>query len=113
MFKFVKKKMLNKFFRSIEEYEITMEELKERQTAGAVVVDVRSQQEYDEKHIDGAINIPEYEINNEVVDILQDNENGIILYCTVGVRSKKAWKKLTKLGYKNVYTLYGGLEQWE
>ena len=90
----------------MEVYDITMQELKEKQHKGAIIVDVRSSQEYKEGHICGAINIPEYEINCKIDKALHDKENEIVLYCSSGIRSKDAYKKLIKLGYKKVYNLY-------
>lgn len=112
MLKRIKKLMKNQMFRNMESYEISIENLKEKQSNGAIIVDVRSSQEYNEGHIKGAINIPEYEINYDVDKILPDKNAEIILYCSVGSRSRAAYKKLKKMEYKNVYTLYGGLSQW-
>lgn len=112
MFKNLKKKIFKRFFRNMEPYEINMDELKQKQQNGAEIVDVRSIQEFNEGHIDGAINLPEYEIDNDVDKILKDKDKEIVLYCEAGSRSKKAYKKLIKLQYKNVYSLYGGLEIW-
>ena len=109
MFNKLKNKMLK---RNIEPYEISMEELKKKQLKGAVILDVRSTQEFNEGHLEGAINIPYYEINSNIVRILKDREQEIVLYCEVGVRSKKAYRRLIRLQYKNVYNLYGGLENW-
>ena len=96
----------------MQEYEITMEELIEMQLNGAKVVDVRSIQEYDEEHLDGAINIPYYDIDENINNILDDKEKEIILYCEVGARSKRAYRRLKKMGYINVYNLYGGIQNW-
>lgn len=110
------KKFINKIkkhsFRNMEPYDIDMEELKCKQSKGAKIVDVRSSQEYNECHIEGAINIPEYEINCNIDKILKNQDEEIVLYCSSGNRSKNAYKKLKKLDYKNVYNLYGGLEYW-
>ena len=108
----LKIKMIKRFFRHMEEYDISMEELKEKQKEGAIIIDVRSLQEFNEGHIEGAINIPEYEINCDINKALEDKEQEIVLYCASGIRSKKAYKKLIKLDYKNVYNLYGGLYNW-
>lgn len=113
MFKRLKSKILKRFFRGMEEYDITMEELLDKQLSGAEIVDVRSKQEYDEGHIDDAINIPEYQINSDVSNILKSKDKPIILYCSSGSRSKTAYKKLKKLGYSNLYNLYGGLESYD
>jgi rhodanese-related sulfurtransferase len=76
----------------------------------AVLIDVRSKQEYKEYHLDGAICIPTYEIISKVPQIIKDKEQIIIVYCQSGVRSKKAMLLLTKMGYKNIYELKGGLD---
>ena len=109
MFKLIKNKIFN---RNMEFYEVNMKELEEKQKNGAVIVDVRSSQEYNEGHIDGAINIPYYEIKKNVNSVLKNKNQEIVLYCQTGFRSKQAYKKLIKLEYKNVYNLYGGLDNW-
>ena len=109
MFWLIKHKL---FGRSMEYYDVNIEELKEKQVKGAIIVDVRSSQEYLEGHLKGAISIPYYEINKNVYNILKDKNKDIILYCQSGVRSKQAYKKLIKLQYKNVYNLYKGLDNW-
>jgi rhodanese-related sulfurtransferase len=101
---------LKKIFRSMDSYEISLEELKNKQINGAEIIDVRSEQEYAEGHIDGAINIPEYKINLNITNVLKNKNKEIVLYCQSGHRGKNAYKKLAKLGYKNVYNLYGGLD---
>lgn len=108
------KKIRERFFkRNIESYEIDMQELLSKQKNGAVIIDVRSLQEYNEGHLKGAINIPYYEINQNVDKILKNREKEIVLYCQAGVRGKQAYKKLIKYNYKKVYNLYKGLENWE
>ncbi len=109
MFKLIKDKIFN---RNMEFYEISMQELEEKQKKGAVIVDVRSSQEYDEGHINKAINIPYYEIKKNVNNELNNKNQEIVLYCQTGFRSKQAYKKLIKLEYKKVYNLYGGLDNW-
>ena len=111
MFYKLKRKILYRFFRNMESYDITMQELKNKQTNGAIIIDVRSSQEYEEGHICGAINIPEYEINCKIDKVLPNKEKEVVLYCSSGIRSKDAYKKLVKLGYKKVYNLYGGLDE--
>lgn len=109
MIKFLKYTFLQ---RNMENYDITMKELKNKQKNGAKVIDVRSSQEYEEGHLEGAINIPYYKINKNVDKILKNKNREIVLYCEAGSRSKKAYKRLIKLQYKNVYNLYGGVENW-
>ena len=97
--------------RKLAENDITMQELEELRRKGITVIDVRSTQEFQEGHIDGAISIPEYEIKKNIIERINPGEE-IIVYCSSGQRSKKAKQKLEKLGYKKVYNLYNGLENY-
>lgn len=67
----------------------------------AVLVDVRSKDEYNESHLEGAINKSVYLIE----DIDVDKDLPIIVYCKSGARSNKAALELLKLGYKKIYNL--------
>ena len=91
--------------RTVNSNEINLSELYELEKKGAIIVDVRSPQEYNESHIDGAILIPEYDIKNKAENILWNKEEIIVTYCSTGQRSKRAKEKLSDMGYKNVYTL--------
>ena len=102
----------SKWNRDIEENDIGLEELKQLQKEGAMIIDVRSPQEYREGHIDGAISIPEYEIRKEAENRLVDKEKKIVVYCSSGGRSKKTQNLLKKLGYDHVYNLYNGLTNY-
>lgn len=75
------------------------------------LIDVRSGQEYEEGHLDGAINIPVYNIENEIQKKVKDKNETIILYCSSGSRSKKAKNILEKLGYTEVYNLKEGIDK--
>lgn len=92
------------------ETQISKEQLEKMIEKGAILVDVRSPQEFAEGHLKNAILLPEYEINKSVNDILPDKLQIIIVYCSTGHRSEKAQKKLIKLGYQKVYNLCKGLE---
>ena len=72
------------------------------------IIDVRSKKEYQEGHLNGAINIPLFNIKTNI-DKINTNKK-VLVYCQSGVRSKKALKILEDLGIKNVYNLKGGLE---
>ena len=76
---------------------------------GAIIIDVRSPQEYREGHIDGAICIPDYQIKKEINKYVKNKEENIILYCSTGHRSQKAQKILENMGYTNVYNVYEGI----
>ena len=89
--------------------EIDEENLEEFIKTGVTIIDVRSKQEYDEGHIDGAILIPEYEIKERIEEIVKNKEEKILVYCSSGTRSKIAQEELIKKGYKNVYNLKDGV----
>ena len=78
---------------------------------GYVILDVRTQEEYDEAHIDGAILIPDYEIVAKAESILKDKNQLILVYCRSGRRSKNAASELVRLGYTNVKE-FGGIIDW-
>lgn len=82
-----------------------------KENVDTILLDVRSPQEYDEGHLTGAINIPEYELSSKVNSILKNKNSRIIVYCKSGSRSKKAIKTLKKIGYINLYNLEGGIER--
>ena len=74
----------------------------------AIVIDVRSSEEYNTGHIEDSINIPVDSIST----VTYDKDATIIVYCASGVRSANAAKTLISLGYTNVYNLDGGLINW-
>ena len=80
--------------------------------SGYIIIDARTQSEYDEGHIPGAILIPEYEIADRAEKELPDKNQLILVYCRSGRRSKIAAKELVKLGYTNVKE-FGGIIDWE
>ena len=108
----IKKIIKNKWNREIDENDIGLEELKQLQKEDAIIIDVRSSQEYKEGHIDGAILIPEYEIKKGIENRIPDKNKNIVVYCSSGGRSKKVQKLLKKLGYHHVYNLYNGLTNY-
>ena len=80
--------------------------------SGYIIIDARTQSEYDEGHIPGAILIPEYEISDRAEKELPDKKQLILVYCRSGRRSKIAAEELVKLGYTNVKE-FGGIIDWE
>lgn len=84
-------------------------QLGELMKQGAVLIDVRSPQEYKEGHLEGAISIPEYEIKRKIELQVRDKGTKVILYCNSGRRSRKAADLLKRLGYNNVYNLIQGI----
>ena len=80
--------------------------------SGYIIIDARTQEEYDQGHIPGAIMIPEYEIADRAETELPDKDQLILVYCRSGRRSKIAAEELVKLGYTNVKE-FGGIIDWE
>ena len=79
----------------------------------AIMIDVRTEEEYNEKHIDGAVLLSLDEIDKDSIkDIVSNKDDVIILYCKSGNRSSQALEKLTNLGYSEVYDL-GAMSNWE
>ena len=76
-----------------------------------IILDVRTPEEYEEKHITGAVNLPNETIGTEEIAQLPDKEQLILVYCRSGNRSKQASKKLADLGYTNIIE-FGGIKDW-
>ena len=70
-----------------------------------IVLDVRTPAEFSERHIPGAMNVPNETIGTEEIPELPDKEQLILVYCRSGNRSKQASEKLVRLGYTNVVDL--------
>ena len=76
-----------------------------------IILDVRSQEEFDQGHIPGAILIPDTEIEARAEKELHDKDQLILVYCRSGRRSKLAAESLVKLGYTNIRE-FGGIIDW-
>ena len=76
-----------------------------------IILDVRTQEEFDQAHIPGAILIPNDQINDEAEHVLIDKNQLILVYCRSGRRSKMAAEELVKLGYTNIKE-FGGIIDW-
>ena len=74
----------------------------------AIIIDVRSVDEYNTGHIVDSINIPVENISS----VSYDKDQVIIVYCASGRRSANAAQELIDLGYTKVYNLDGGLINW-
>ena len=76
-----------------------------------ILIDVRTDQEFQESHIQGAILIPSTEIKNRAVSELPNTDSLIFVYCRSGRRSSMVAKELILLGYSRVYDI-GGIVAW-
>ena len=92
---------------------ITAEEAKQIMDSeeGYIILDVRTQEEYDQGHIPGAIMISHEEIAEKAEGVLTDKNQLILVYCRSGRRSKIAAEALVELGYTNIKE-FGGIIDW-
>ena len=93
--------------------QITQEEAKSLMDSeeNYIILDVRTVEEFNETHIDGAILIPDYEIGEKAEETLTDKNQLILVYCRSGRRSKLASAELAEMGYTNVKE-FGGIIDW-
>ncbi len=93
--------------------QITQEQAKELLDSEEdyVLLDVRTQLEYEEGHIPGAVLLPDYEVSEKAEELLPDKDQLILVYCRSGNRSKSASRALAELGYTNVKE-FGGIQDW-
>ena len=92
---------------------ITAEEAKKIMDSeeGYIILDVRTQEEYDQGHIPGAMLIPNTEIETKAEEVLMDKDQLLLVYCRSGRRSKLASEILVELGYTNIKE-FGGIIDW-
>lgn len=78
---------------------------------GYIILDVRTPEEYAERHIPGAVNVPNETISDAEIPELPDKGQLIFVYCRSGNRSRQASDKLVRLGYTNIVE-FGGINDW-
>ena len=78
---------------------------------GYIILDVRTQEEFETAHIPGAVCVPNESIGTTPPAQLPDKSQLILVYCRSGNRSKQASEKLAKMGYTNVVE-FGGIRDW-
>ena len=76
-----------------------------------IILDVRTQEEYEDRHIPDAVCIPNETIGSAEIPELPNKDQLILVYCRSGNRSKQAAEKLVSLGYTNVVE-FGGINSW-
>ena len=82
-----------------------------RNTSGAVLLDVRTVEEYREGHISGSRNVPLQSIDR-VSDLIPDRETPLYVYCRSGARSSQAVSLLQQMGYGKAKNI-GGITAWK
>ena len=98
---------------AVEYKKISAADAKTRMDSGdtIIILDVRTQEEYDAGHIQGAILVPNETISDKQPALLPDLNAEILVYCRSGNRSAQATKKLIAIGYTNVAD-FGGIIDW-
>ncbi len=89
--------------------QITPRELEQKK--GMMILDVRSDKEYEQGHIPGAVHVPLADIGDRVKKLKKDKD--LVVYCRSGNQSIWAIKRLMGMGYKNLYNLKGGYSAWK
>jgi len=92
-----------------EYIKITPQEAIEMMSGDVIILDVRTQEEFNEGYIKNAVLLPDYEIWERAAELVPDKNQVILIYCRRGRRSENAAKELLEMGYTNVYD-FGGLE---
>jgi len=93
--------------------EIHPAEAQQRHAAGATLIDVREQVEWDAGHIPGALFLPLGRLDQEIAAAVPDKDTEIIMQCRSGARSARGTAQLQALGYTNVVNMAGGILEWE
>lgn len=93
--------------------EISVEETRKKVQAGATLIDVREDNEWNEAHAEGATHIGRGVIERDIVGKFPDKDAELILYCGGGYRSALAGDNLQKMGYRKVLSMAGGWTAWK
>ena len=93
--------------------EISVTEAHEMQQANAIIIDVRTLEEHNEKHIKNCIHLGRDFLEFKIEKHISNPDQVIITACGGGLRSLFAAESLTKLGYNKVYNMAGGFRAWE
>ena len=78
-----------------------------RNTPGAVLIDVRTPEEYAGGHVPGSVNLPLNTLEDGVCDAVTDTETPVFLYCRSGNRSTQATALLREMGYEKAVSIGG------
>ncbi len=102
--------LFRNFFSKAAVAEVTAEETRARQKAGAVLVDVRELSEWQQGHIPGAMHIPLSSISRRLQEL--DPSQEVITICRSGHRSMSAAQILQQGGFSRVSSMAGGMIRW-
>jgi rhodanese-related sulfurtransferase len=77
-----------------------------------VIIDIREEREYFLGHIEGAVHISRNQLESKILKIAPELSTPIVIYCAVGTTCTSATEALHRLGYRNIFSLKGGLQNW-
>lgn len=94
--------------------EVTVNDVKTKLDRGEkfLLVDVREESEFARDHLPGSVHLGKGVIERDIEEKVPDVNAPMILYCGGGYRSALAADNLQKMGYKNVYSMDGGIRGW-
>ena len=78
-----------------------------------IILDVRTQSEYDNGHLENAILIPDTELKSRIDELLPYKDTEIVVYCHIGVRSSEAVNILDSNSFTKVYNVLDGIKAWK
>ena len=93
--------------------EVSVAETRDRIDAGAILVDVREDDEWRAGHAANAVHLGRGVIERDILQAFPDKSTELILYCGGGYRSALAADNLQKMGYPNVFSMAGGWKAWK
>ena len=95
--------------------DVSAVELREQQNSGSppVILDVRTDAEFERGHIPGAVHIPHDELSGRLSEIPASSSDTIVVYCAVGPRARRGERTLLQNGFGRVLHLNGGFRAWE
>jgi phage shock protein E len=93
--------------------EVSPAEASKQQAQGAVLVDVREREEFEQGHAQGALHLSKGLLELRIEEAVPDSATPLICYCGGGSRSALAADNLQKMGYTNVASMAGGLKAWK
>ncbi|MFP5257268.1 MAG: molybdopterin-synthase adenylyltransferase MoeB [Acidimicrobiia bacterium] len=93
--------------------EIDTDEADTARREGALILDVREPEEYEQGAIPGALHIARGTLESSIESRVPDKDTPIVIHCASGVRSAFAAKTLAELGYSDVVSMAGGFNKWK
>ena len=105
--------LVNEAKKKISEIEISEVKKMIEENILFILIDIREESEWKNNRIPSAIYIGKGILEREIESSIPNEDTKIVLYCGGGYRSALSTENLMKMGYKNVYSMIGGITEWE